>query len=79
MTKKHFIALADTVRQMKPYTPEREDFPFSDKLYFLGREAEWQVCQNALADFCASQNPSFNRKFWLAYIAGECGPNGKRR
>ena len=29
-----------------------------------------------LADFCASQNPAFNRARWLAYIAGECGPGG---
>ncbi len=29
-----------------------------------------------LADFCASQNPAFNRDRWLAYINGECGPSG---
>ena len=33
----------------------------------------------ALAGFCASQNPAFKRKRWLAYIAGECGPNGGKR
>jgi hypothetical protein len=27
------------------------------------------------ADFCQSTNPRFNRERWLAYIAGECGPN----
>jgi hypothetical protein len=32
---------------------------------------------NALADFCHSQNPNFNRSRWMGYIAGECGPNGK--
>ena len=31
---------------------------------------------NALADFCAAQNPAFNRERWLAYVAGDCGPNG---
>jgi hypothetical protein len=30
----------------------------------------------SLADFCQSQNPRFNRQRWLAYIRGECGPNG---
>jgi hypothetical protein len=29
-----------------------------------------------IADFCASQNANFNRERWLAYIKGECGPNG---
>ncbi len=29
-----------------------------------------------LADFCASQNPRFDRARWLAYIAGIVGPNG---
>lgn len=30
----------------------------------------------ALAGFCASQNPRFLRERWLAYIEGECGPSG---
>ena len=30
----------------------------------------------ALADFCASQNPQFNRERWLGYIAGTNGKNG---
>jgi len=34
---------------------------------------------NALADFLASENPRFNRGRWLAYVAGECGPNGGAR
>lgn len=29
-----------------------------------------------LADFCADQNPRFNRERWLDYLAGRCGPNG---
>ena len=29
-----------------------------------------------LADFCAAQNPAFDRERWLAYVAGDCGPNG---
>jgi hypothetical protein len=32
-----------------------------------------------LADFCQSQNPRFMRGRWLAFIAGECGPNGGSR
>ena len=30
----------------------------------------------ALADFCQSQNPNFNRERWLGYIAGANGENG---
>ena len=32
-----------------------------------------------LADFCAAQNPAFNRERWLAYVTGDCGPNGGKR
>jgi hypothetical protein len=61
MSKKHFIALANTIREhnrvfaSKPFTP---------------------TAISALADFCQSSNPRFNRDRWLAYIAGECGPSG---
>lgn len=30
----------------------------------------------ALADFCAAQNPAFNRQRWLDYLAGNRGPGG---
>jgi hypothetical protein len=30
----------------------------------------------ALADFCAEQNDRFNRKRWLGYVHGACGPCG---
>jgi hypothetical protein len=29
-----------------------------------------------LADFCASQNPNFERQRWLDYITDKCGKNG---
>lgn len=29
-----------------------------------------------LAAFLAEQNPKFNAKRWLDYIAGRCGPHG---
>ena len=32
-----------------------------------------------LADFCAAQNPAYNRERWLAYVTGDCGPNGGKR
>jgi hypothetical protein len=58
MTKKHFIALADAVRN-------------GTELITLTQP---QI--EALADFCASQNPQFNRERWLGYIAGTNGKNG---
>ena len=33
----------------------------------------------ALANFCAAQNPAYNRERWLAYVTGDCGPNGGKR
>ena len=72
MTKKHFIALANAIREHN--TVKRNVF---------GKNAE-RMCFNveqldALADFCQSQNPNFNRERWLSYIAGEFGPNGGSR
>jgi hypothetical protein len=34
------------------------------------------MMRDELANFCQAQNPDFNRKLWLDYIAGNCGPNG---
>ena len=65
MTKKHFIALADAIRDYNN-APGRvlKAFPF-DTLQI-----------KALANFCQSSNPNFNRERWLGYIAGENGKNG---
>ena len=61
MTKKHFIALADVLR--------------NEVLPNLAPESRADVL-NELARFCKSQNPNFDRERWLGYIAGTCGPNG---
>lgn len=67
MTKKHFIALANAIREhnrkgSNGWSPETH--------YFFDDQTEM------LADFCQSQNSWFNRDRWLNYIAGNCGPNG---
>jgi hypothetical protein len=62
MSKKDFIALADVI---KAYNNEPKF-----RLGFCPSQLD------ALADFCQAQNPAFKRDRWLAYIAGECGPNG---
>lgn len=64
MTKKHFIELADAIREVNS---DSSATPFTD----------WQV--GALADFCQAQNPKFNRGRRLGYIAGTNGKNGGKR
>jgi hypothetical protein len=65
MSKKHFVQLADAVRNLSTHDD--------------GETVNLSAVVQSLADFCASQNPAFNRSRWLAYIAGECGPNGGKR
>jgi hypothetical protein len=65
MTKKTFIALADMIRE---HNARCSNSFVSDKF------SKTQI--EALADFCQSQSHKFMRGRWLAYIAGECGPNG---
>lgn len=64
MHKKHFIALADVIRIWN-------NAPLDGHAFSTGQIDE-------IADFLKSQNGMFNRERWLAYIAGECGPNGGR-
>lgn len=70
MTKKHLIALADTVRNARPslYIPMDGQYEAA--------EAQWELMRDKLAEFCAIQSPNFNRQLWLDYIAGKCGPSG---
>lgn len=63
MTKKHFIKLADAIREHNRLAANRCEPVFSDEHL------------TTLADFC-SASPNFNRSRWLAYIAGSCGPKG---
>lgn len=82
MTKKHFIALADTLKasllsiQVDATLPEYQG---SGKRQWQGRLDQWRLTRNMLGDFCLAQNPRFNRELWLNYIAGKCGPNGGAR
>lgn len=65
MSKKHFIALANAIK-------ENNRIEGAGTLRGIFNQEQLDV----LADFCKSQNPNFNRDRWLSYIAGECGPNG---
>jgi len=65
MSKRDFIKLADLIRDFGVVEQE-SPLPLT----------QTQVAM--LADFCASQNPRFDRARWLGYIAGTCGPSGGR-
>ena len=65
MTKKNFIALADSIRDWQDAESGTDD----------SRAVSNAFIQH-LADFCQSQNPQFNRSRWLGYIAGNNGKNG---
>ena len=66
MSKKHFIALADDIREHNRCAVNNGEIPFTPD----------QI--DVLARFCRMQNSQFNRERWLDYVAGECGPNGGR-
>ena len=69
MSKKHFIALADAMRDVR-----LGELPACSI-----RDAE---IISALCHFMRGQNHSFMQGRWLLYLRGECGPSGgkiKRR
>ena len=68
MTKKNFIALADSTRTFFE-TNAGAEMDVNTR----------NVLINHLADFCQSQNSNFNRERWLGYIAGTNGKNGGKR
>lgn len=66
MSRKDFIALADVLKRETPH-PDHTVM-----------NAQHERLINALANFCARQNPNFKRQLWLDYIAGKVGPSGGR-
>ena len=65
MTKKHFIALADALKESRPIMPLDSD---------KGRQ--WCKDVHTIGDCLDRANPQFNRERWLDYIEGKCGPSG---
>ena len=61
MTKKHFISLANVIKESRQQ---------SEGLVFNETTIEY------LADWLETQNPRFNRERWLGYIAGTNGSCG---
>lgn len=76
MNKKVLIALAELVRSLQPDmgVPAWQSTP-QEHAKRWGMQEQWEKTRESLADFCASQNPAFERDRWLDYIAGECVPN----
>lgn len=70
MTKKHFIALADHIKNHNERDLARP-FPGTGDAF-----SETQIA--TLVRFCRAQNPNFNEERWIDYIAGRCGPSGGR-
>ena len=73
MSKKHFIALADAIREMEPINLKQKDSRAT------AEHRQWELMRDGLADFCQSQNSNFKRDRWLGYIAGTNGKNGGAR
>lgn len=60
MSRREFIELADLIIYERGF----------------GRDRWKDVNVESLAGFCQRANNRFNKVRWLAYIDGECGPNG---
>jgi hypothetical protein len=68
MSKRHFIALADAIRNHN----SAADHPLAS-----GRFTAFTPDQiSCIAYFCHKQNPAFNTERWHDYIEGKCGKNG---
>jgi hypothetical protein len=73
MTKKHFIALADTWRSGLQRGTLRWGLTEEESRgYDLGKES----ALDTICEFCRSQNHAFMEDRFRAYINGECGPSG---
>lgn len=75
MSKKHFIQLADSIKEQfanlnaVPWTFDGER---------LAAVAAVEDTMHSIANVCAASSSKFNRERWLSYIKGECTANGGR-
>ncbi len=72
MNKRNFIALADALKKLRPVMDEQESIRAGASEDFYpyrqGVRQQWLNTVQALAHFCQSQKPSFDRQRWLDYI-----------
>lgn len=78
MTKKHFIELADIIKNIKPTIDTSSNGNFVVPSTYQFALNQWEKNILKFADFCKAQNVNFNRERWISYIKGECGVNGGR-
>ncbi len=67
MSKKHFIALADALKGVRPL----DNTPGASLAITY-----WKDTIDEVAKVCYRFNPQFDRGLWVSYIMGECGPSG---
>jgi hypothetical protein len=72
MSKKHFIALADQMRDV--LTTRNGECSIRNGRVMVPADD----VIGALCAFMRGQNGAFNESRWRAYLAGECGPSGGR-
>lgn len=65
MTKKHFIALADTLRSSNPV-----HFALPHPEFKIAIE-QWRRDVHRIAALCERMNPRFKKDLWIAYLAGD--------
>jgi hypothetical protein len=65
MTKKHFIALADTLHDIRS---RAENAATTGEVM--------RIVESELCRFCKSQNGQFDSNRFLDYSRGLCGPSG---
>ena len=74
MTKKHFIEVANLIAEHNRVAAKHASLGIADSLVpFDAGQLE------TLCDAFKRCNGQFSRERWLAYVAGECGPNGGKR
>ena len=66
MTKKHFIALADAIKEHNRLSQRG----FNSYVMFTDDQIE------VLSRFCGQQSSNFKAERWVRYIHGLCGKNG---
>lgn len=76
MTKRHFIELADTLRDLKPTASDAPKGSPDHRVYSAKLQQWQETAAAALASFCRNQNANFNTPRWFGYIDGDNGPNG---
>ena len=77
MTKKHFISLADLIRDQFELNA-REVLGDDNGARGLDHDAIPKPIRE-LAWWSKTQNDRFDRERWYGYIYGTCGPNGGKR